>query len=321
VLARIARRSARLLDADASPVREAGAGRTGTAVEPPLVVPAAAAGGGTSDAGKEKKRRAWFVALPVVLVLGAGTGTVMLLPFGADGRDRAAPPSHSAGRSPGSPLPASSDSPATSQGAGSPTPSGSKAAKGPTSAPRKDGGSGPTRPGTSSGQTGSSGRSSGGTRSSSASGGSSGGSSASPSSGSGSSGGGSSSGGSSAGGSSGGGSTSTGGSGSGRTVPSAFVGGWTYGDGYNVGQPSTITFASSGTVHLSGLPVSNCSYTAKVTSTANSGTRVNIGPAQADGGSSPLCSTLAASYFTVSGSGIRHYTGDGMTSGYYYQRS
>ncbi|WP_031515909.1 serine/threonine-protein kinase [Streptomyces sp. NRRL F-5123] len=313
VLARIAERSARLLEADAAPVRQPGAAPTLVAPEHP----AAAPGGTRPEAGdkekeeerKDRRRRTRFLAVPVVLVLGAGTGTlVMLQPFSSDSRDSAAPPSRSAGPSSGTTRPLPADAPSATRGSGSPAPPGTQTAKASASTPPAAGSSAPAKAG-SGGRTSTGGASEGSsTAGSTGSGGSSGSSSGSASSGSTTS-----------------GSGSTGSSGSsgstGSKVPTAFVGGWTYGDTFNVGQPATITFTSAGTVRLTELPVSGCSYTAQVTSTANGGSRVDVGPAQADSHSSPICASLAASYFAVSGSGIRHYTGDGVTNGYYYQRS
>ncbi|WP_327352600.1 protein kinase domain-containing protein [Streptomyces sp. NBC_01304] len=112
VVARLAQQSARLLDAEAAPLREepsrqepADLATVGLRSEggPPA---AAAVGNGATTTEQERRprRRRTVIALPIVAVVTVGGGTVALLqPFEADGGDknRAQPPSSSAGVSPG----------------------------------------------------------------------------------------------------------------------------------------------------------------------------------------------------------------------------
>ncbi|MCX5140362.1 serine/threonine-protein kinase [Streptomyces sp. NBC_00338] len=330
VVGHLARQSARLLDAEAAPVRLAPVDR-GTvdlrpaAAQDPGTAPAAGAKQPKPEAERTKereRRRRWFVSVPLVFVLAGGGGTAMVLqPWSGDsgGGAHASPPSHSA-TTPPAPVPPPSQT-------GSPSPQGDKS-------PRGDGGTGDKKGGND-GRDGADGRdavdsgaggtSSGGTTGSTTSSGGGGssstggtdttaGGSSSTSGSTGASGGGST-------GGSGGTSGSTGGSGGGGVVPSAFVGTWEYGETYNANQPATITISSTGAVRLTGIPYVPCPYTAEVVSKANGGSRINISKPQLAGANPGYCyGVLDASYFTLEGSGIQHNVGAAAGDGYYYKR-
>ncbi|WP_326739647.1 serine/threonine-protein kinase [Streptomyces sp. NBC_01022] len=344
VVSHLARQSARLLDAEAAPVRQEGADRGTVDLRAPADVAVVASVGGTAEPKRKRdeRRRPWLVAVPLVVVLGGGGGTLAILqPFGGDS-DRGSHASPSSGATapsvPGSPSaphsspPPSDRSPQASGGkkdddrkdgedgegsgdaggsaggAGIPDGGGTSAVGG-SGAGSSGGGTDATAGGSSS-SGGSSGGSTGGGGSVSTSGGTSGSTSGS----------GGSSGATTTG--SGGSSGSTGGSGGGSTVPSSFAGTWKYGDAYNVGQPGTITISGSGVVRLTDFPVNNCPYEAKVTSTANGNSRINVGTAKLVGANPGYCyATLDASYFTLNGSGVQHNVGAAHADGYYYKRA
>lgn len=89
-----------------------------------------------------------------------------------------------------------------------------------------------------------------------------------------------------------------------------------------MGQPGVITISGSGVVRLSDFPVNNCPYEAKVTSTANGRSRINISTAKIVGPHPPYCyATLDASYLTLDGSGVQHNVGPAHGDGYYYKRA
>lgn len=344
VVAHLARQSARLLDAEAAPVRQEGPDRATLGLRPPADASSALPAGAVTsakpepepkpEAEREARRRRWIVSVPVVLVLAGGGSTLAVLqPFSGDGGSHAAPPSSGA---PSASGPASPDG-TPAQGDKTPQASESEAEdkakdkdksgnKGGNGKDGKDGQKGedgkdsPGGGGTS-GSTGGATTSSGG---GSGSGGSSSGGGTSTTGGGSSSGGGStgSSGSTSTsgGGTSGSTSTSGGGSGGGSTVPSAFVGTWKYGDAYNTGQPGTITISSSGAVRLNDFPYNNCPYDAKVTSATSS--RINVSAAKLVGPNPGYCHpTLDASYFTRNGSGLQHNVGPAAGDGYYYKRA
>lgn len=334
VVGRLARQSARLLDAEAAPVREEGVDRGTVGLRAPAAVPEVAPVADTAEPKRRRngRRRPWLVSVPVVVLLGGGGGTLAVLqPFGGDSGSHASPSTGTTTPS----VPASQPSPGSSspQGDKSPRAAGSEQ-KGEDGKDGKDGRNA-AGSGGGAGTADSGGTSSGG---GSATGGGSAGSGGSTSTGGtdatggGSSGGGGSTGGSSGSGGSGGtsGSTtgsggtsgSTGGSGSESTVPSSFVSTWKYGDAYNVGQPGTITISGSGVVRLTDFPVNNCPYEAKVTSTANGNSRINVGTAKLVGANPGYCyATLDASYFTLNGSGVQHNVGAAHADGYYYKRA
>lgn len=344
VVGRLARQSARLLDAEAAPVREEGVDRGTADLRAPAPVPEVAPVADTAEPKRRRngRRRPWLVSVPVVVLLGGGGGTLAVLqPFGGDSGSHASPSTGTTTPS----VPASQPSPGSSspQGDRSPRAAGSEQ-KGEDGKDGKDGrdaagsggGSGTADSGgtssgggsaTGGGSAGSGGSTSAGGTDATGGGSSGGGGSTSGSSG----GGGSTSGSSSSGGSgstsgsttgSGGTSGSTGGSGSGSTVPSSFVSTWKYGDAYNVGQPGTITISGSGVVRLADFPVNNCPYEAKVTSTADGNSRINVGTAKLVGANPGYCyATLDASYFTLNGSGVQHNVGAAHADGYYYKRA
>ncbi|MEU9093978.1 serine/threonine-protein kinase [Streptomyces sp. NPDC048428] len=338
VVGHLARQSARLLDAEAAPVRQESVDRGTVGLRAPADVSVVASVGGTAEPKRKRdgRRRPWIVAVPLVVVLGGGGGTLAVLqPFGGDS-DRGSHASPSSGATapsvPGSPSAPHSSPPRSDK---SPQADGGKKdddrkdgddGEGGGDAGGSAGGAGvPDGGGTSA--VGGSGSSGGGTDAtgggSSSTGGSSGGSATGGGSGSTSgstSGSGGTSGSTTTG--SGGTSGSTGGSGGGSTVPSSFAGTWKYGDAYNVGQPGTITISGSGVVRLTDFPVNNCPYEAKVTSTANGNSRINVGTARLVGANPGYCyATLEASYFTLNGSGVQHNVGAAHADGYYYKRA
>ncbi|MFJ5194152.1 protein kinase [Streptomyces sp. NPDC088394] len=331
VVGHLARQSAQLLDAEAAPVRQERVDRSTVGLRPAGPVPGAADEatpeavliGGTAGPKpkREKRRRRLIVSVPVVLVLAGGGGTMAVLqPFSGDSGNHVAAPSAGA-TSPAAPTSPSSPAGTPSQGEKSPGTSGGKDKKGDKKEDGKgddgkdgrDGKDGQNagNPGTGSGSSGAGDTSStGGTSSSSSSGG------GSPSGG-----------GSDATG--GGGSSSTsgstngsGGSGGGSSVPSSFVGTWKFGETYNTGQPGTITISRSGVVHMSDFPYNNCPYEAKVTSTANGKSRINVGTSKLVGPNPGYCyTTVDPSFYVLNGSGIRHNVGPASGDGYYYKRA
>lgn len=333
VVGHLARQSAQLLDAEAAPVRQERVDRSTIGLRPAGPVPGAAGEatpeavviGGTAEPKRkrEKRRRRLVISVPVVLVLAGGGGTMAVLqPFSGDSGNHASQPSAGA-TGPAAPTSPSSPAGTPSQGEKSPDASGDKDKKGDKKEDRKgddgkdgrDGkdGQNAENPGTGPGSSGAGGTSS------------TGGSSSSSSSGGGSS----STGGSDATG--GGGSSSTsgstngsggsGGSGGGSSVPSSFVGTWKFGEMYNTGQPGTITISRSGVVRMSDFPYNNCPYEAKVTSTANGKSRINVGTSKLVGPNPGYCyTTVDPSFYVLNGSGIRHNVGPASGDGYYYKR-
>ncbi|MCT2545698.1 serine/threonine-protein kinase [Streptomyces atratus] len=334
VVGHLARQSAQLLDAEAAPVRQERVDRSTVGLRAAGPVPGAADEatpeavviGGTAEPKpkREKRRRRLVISVPVVLVLAGGGGTVAVLqPFSGDSGNHASQPSAGAT---GPAAPASPSSPAgtPSQGEKSPGASGGKDKKGDKKEDRKgddgkdgrDGrdGQNAENPGTGSGSSGAGGTSStGGSSSSSSSGGG-----GSPSGGGSDATGG---GGSSSTSGSTNGSGGSGGSGGGSSVPSSFVGTWKFGETYNTGQPGTITISRSGVVHMSDFPYNNCPYEAKVTSTANGKSRINVGTSKLVGPNPGYCyTTVDPSFYVLNGSGIRHNVGPASGDGYYYKR-
>ncbi|MEV5607436.1 serine/threonine-protein kinase [Streptomyces sp. NPDC052225] len=300
VMGRLARQSARILEAEAAPVREETVDRGTVDLRPRAAAPAA-------QPQRRRRRRVLVVSVPVVLVLATGGGTVALLqPFGDDGGTHATPPPQSATNSA---SPSASSSPSGSPAKGdkhSPSPSPSPSRTNKKSDAGKDGSDGKDgRDGADA--EGSSGPSAGGGGSASEGGGSASG------------------GGGSASGSAGSGSSDGGGSGGGTAgdaaVPASFVGSWVYGEAYNTGQPGTIGITSSGTVRLSDVPNLSCSYEGRVTATSNGGSRIDVGASRLVGANPGYCrATLDASYYTLNGSGIQHNVGPASGDGYYYRR-
>lgn len=296
--------------------------------------PGPPAGGVTAGGGRSGRRRRLTIAVPAVFVFGVGGGTVALIqPFGggAGTGAQASPPAASAPAVPGTP----GGSP--SGAAGSPTPGGPGSQS--PAAPAPDGQvggqvGGASTPGgaaaqgaaagagTPGGAAGTPGGAGGtgtdatkGTGSGPAAGGAGGG--ATPGGGSGATPGGS--------GAPGGGGSPSGGSSGGGGLPAYFVGSWTYKEQVNINQPVTVTIASSGAVRLiSNTAMGHCENTAKVTSVASGGSRINIGAAAVDKSRSTgqFCAVLEASFFSRSEpAGLQHNVGPAHADGYYYQRS
>ncbi|GAA2436326.1 protein kinase [Streptomyces mauvecolor] len=145
VVARLAQQSARLLDAEAEPLREepvdratiglrAPAGDPGT---PEAVVASLSA---TKREREERpRRRRKLIVLPVVAVLTVGGGTIAVLqPFASDagGKAQAKPPASSASASSGAQASASA-APSASSSPGAPSSPASPGASAPGSAPPK----------------------------------------------------------------------------------------------------------------------------------------------------------------------------------------
>ncbi|MEV1041735.1 serine/threonine-protein kinase [Streptomyces sp. NPDC050204] len=334
VVGHLARQSAQLLDAEAAPVRQERVDRSTVGLRPAGPAPGAAGeatpeavliGGAAEPKRKrEKRRRRLVISVPVVLVLAGGGGTMAVLqPFSGDSGNHASQPSAGA-TGPAAPTSPSSPAGTPSQGEKSPDTSGGKDKKRDKKEDRKgddgkdgrDGkdGQNAENPGTGSGSSGAGDTSStGGTSSSSSSGG------GSPSGGGSDATGG---GGSSSTSGSTNGSGGSGGSGGGSSVPSSFVGTWKFGETYNTGQPGTITISRSGVVRMSDFPYNNCPYEAKVTSTANGKSRINVGTSKLVGPNPGYCyTTVDPSFYVLNGSGIRHNVGPASGDGYYYKRA
>ncbi|MFE1953008.1 protein kinase [Streptomyces sp. NPDC059524] len=138
VVARLAQQSARLLDAEAVPLREEPVDRAtvGLRAGAEAVLPAVTAGGGGGKATKKaerqpKRRRRLFVVLPVAVVLTVGGGTMALLPYVRDDGDAQA-------RRPSSSASATVSASPTGSASASPSVSASKSAK--PKGKKKDGG-------------------------------------------------------------------------------------------------------------------------------------------------------------------------------------
>ncbi|MEU2131244.1 serine/threonine-protein kinase [Streptomyces sp. NPDC018352] len=328
VVGHLARQSAQLLDAEAAPVRQERVDRSTVGLRQAGPVPGAAdeatpeavliGGAAEPKRKREKRRRRLVISVPVVLVLAGGGGTMAVLqPFSGDSGNHASAPSAGA-TSPTAPASPSPSSPqgTPSPGKKSPDASGGKDKKKDRKGDDgKDGQDGRNAedPGTGSGSSGRGGTSStGGSSSSSSSGG--GGSSNTSGSTSSSDGGGSSS--------TSGSTSGSGGSGGESSVPSSFVGTWKFGETYNTGQPGTITISRSGVVRMSDFPYNNCPYEAKVTSTANGKSRLNVGTSKLVGPNPGYCyTTVDPSFYVLNGSGIRHNVGPASGDGYYYKRA
>ncbi|WP_326656963.1 serine/threonine-protein kinase [Streptomyces sp. NBC_00385] len=324
VVGHLARRSARLLDAEAAPIRQE-ADRATVDLRGQEEAPGAVSPGeeGSPKPGRKRRRR-WFVAVPLVVVLAGGGGTVVVLqPFGGGSGAQASPPATGSASpsAPGSPSPAGSASPA---GDRSPEVSRSKDKPGDDGKDGRDGRDGDGGSAASGGSGSGSGGASGGgatgaTGEGSPGGGTSGGTSSGGTASDSTSGSASGSGSTSAGTTSAGGTSgSTGGSGGGSTVPASFVGTWKLGETYNPGQPGTITISRQGGVRLSDFPYNPCPYEAEVTSASNGGSRIDVSAPKLVGANPGYCyMTLEATNFTLNGSGIEHNVSGGV--GYYYK--
>ncbi|MEV6259449.1 serine/threonine-protein kinase [Streptomyces sp. NPDC051784] len=319
VIAELADRSARLLDVDAAPLREeprdretyalrrkdtpdAGADVTPTADEP------------RTGRGSGKRRRNWFVAIPLVVVVTVGGGTAVVLgPWSdkgdADAADRVAPSSAPS-------VPGSATASPPGKAGPSPSRSKSKAPKDKDEGGKDGGGTGPVEAGG-----GTVGGTSGG-GSSAAGGSTSGGSS----SGGSSSGGGS---GTSGGSSSGGGSSTSGGStGGSGSVPTYFVGTWKH-DGMSGNRPHTIVInrASEGgqaVRYISDLPfIGHCEWVGRLDGVSNAGSRLEVTSAPSDKAKSTgiTCDPMdAAVIYIGSEGGVYHLDHPSQGDGYHYIR-
>ncbi len=336
----------RASEADPGPKGAAGAeaapGASPAPASPPpsaLVVSAGESGG----KAPRRRRHMWVVAAAVLAVLATGS-TVAFLQHrpggGADGRDTDAAAPAGTGDGPSAPPSAG------------PTGGGEdkddKDGKG-KEKPEKEGdgdGKGQEKGETSgSGGAGEASASGGGGSGSGGSDGSA--ASASGGSGSGAPGGGSGSGSGAGGSGSGSGSSSGSGSGSGsgtaskppttdpdppatdNRVPQHFVGTWTRASQYDALQPHTVVIrrAAPGQVAVTLIAdvqgTGHCEYTAKLTSVADGGQRINVGTATVDKArSTGMCRDGDPSFFyTVAGSGILHDVGPAHGSGYRYNRA
>ncbi|MCZ4096977.1 protein kinase [Streptomyces sp. So13.3] len=166
VVAHLAQQSARLLDAEAAPLREEPVDRATVGLRPqsgtPDVMPAPG-GATTGERERRPRRRSTLIVLPIVAVITVGGGTAALLHTYDSGRGAGAeakPPSGSVSAAPaGSNAPGTGGgSPATAQGvtggqnaqggAGSSAPPGGGGNSSPTAGGSgSGGGSGPSGPG------------------------------------------------------------------------------------------------------------------------------------------------------------------------------
>ncbi|MFJ9820772.1 protein kinase [Streptomyces sp. NPDC101151] len=123
VVAHLAQQSARLLDAEAAPLREAAVDRATLGLQPMpgSDLPPAAP---TRQKEPKKRRRRLFIAFPVVVVLTVGGGTMALLPYVSDGAGNGRASDSGASATPGG-----SNSPETTSGSPSSSPSESRKGK------------------------------------------------------------------------------------------------------------------------------------------------------------------------------------------------
>ncbi|MFD8955523.1 serine/threonine-protein kinase [Streptomyces anulatus] len=283
----------------------------------PVLPPAASAGVGVRP--RRSRRRTWIVAAAVVAVLAAGGTTAFLNrdPGGAAdarGGGAVAPPAASDDPSgPAASPSGKSDDPDDKNGA-----KDGEKEKGKEKGQGADGGNGGDAEG---------GRDAGSGDGSASGGGSSGDEGAAASGGGGDRG--------------GAGSSGSGGSGGaakppapdpdpaadGR-VPQHFVGTWSLDSPYVVLEPHTVVVrrVSPGqnavTLIADVQGSGHCEYTAKLTSVADGGQRINVGTAVVDQArSTGMCSDTDPSFFTVAGSGIQHDVGPAHGSGYRYNRA
>ncbi|MFJ3941439.1 protein kinase domain-containing protein [Streptomyces parvus] len=275
-----------------------------------------------------RRRRAWVVAAAVVAVLAAGGTTAFLSrdPGGADARggEAAAPPGASDGPSGDPAAPAGKDD-------GDDGEDGEDGSKG--SGKDKERGGEKDKEGRDQRQGGEDGGDSGGGQDAGSGDGSASGGGSSATEGSGASGGGGTQGGD--------GSSGSGGSGGaakppatdpdpapdGR-VPQHFVGTWSLASQYVVLQPHTVVIRrvspgqSAVTLIADVQGSGHCEYTAKLSSVADGGNRIDVGTAVVDKArSGAMCRDTDASFFTVAGSGILHDVGPAHGSGYRYNRA
>ncbi|MEU5232435.1 serine/threonine-protein kinase [Streptomyces anulatus] len=111
-------------------------------------------------------------------------------------------------------------------------------------------------------------------------------------------------------------------------VPQHFVGTWSIASQYDALQPHTVVVRrvspgqSAVTLVADVQGSGHCEYTAKLTSVADGGQRINVGTAVVDQArSTGMCRDTDPSFFTVAGSGIQHDVGPAHGSGYRYNRA
>ncbi|MFE1367534.1 protein kinase [Streptomyces anulatus] len=111
-------------------------------------------------------------------------------------------------------------------------------------------------------------------------------------------------------------------------VPQHFVGTWSIASQYNALQPHTVVVRrvspgqSAVTLIADVQGSGHCEYTAKLTSVADGGQRINVGTAVVDQArSTGMCRDTDPSFFAVAGSGIQHDVGPAHGSGYRYNRA
>ncbi|MEU3707536.1 serine/threonine-protein kinase [Streptomyces anulatus] len=111
-------------------------------------------------------------------------------------------------------------------------------------------------------------------------------------------------------------------------VPQHFVGTWSLDSPYVVLEPHTVVVRrvspgqSAVTLIADVQGSGHCEYTAKLTSVADGGQRINVGTGVVDQArSTGMCSDTDPSFFTVAGSGIQHDVGPAHGSGYRYNRA
>ncbi|WP_374228926.1 serine/threonine-protein kinase [Streptomyces sp. DH8] len=289
--------------------------------------PAAAEPPPASHGGRSRRRRVWIVAAVVVAVLAAGGTTAFL------------------NRDPGGVGEARGGEAATPPGSGgaSSGPAASPSEKGDDEDGAKDDGKdGPEDKGAEKGDKGEKGAKGEGSagKGDDADGG--GGGSASGGGGSGEGGSADAAGaGGDGGGQGGAGSSASSGSGDGAKppasnpapapdgrVPQQFVGTWSIASQYDVLQPHTVVIrrvapGRSAVTLVSDVQGSgHCEYTAKLSSVASGGTRINVGAGVVDTArSTGMCRDTDPSSFTLAGSGILHDVGPAHGSGYRYNRA
>ncbi|WP_097866114.1 serine/threonine-protein kinase [Streptomyces sp. rh34] len=111
-------------------------------------------------------------------------------------------------------------------------------------------------------------------------------------------------------------------------VPQHFVGTWTIASQYDALQPHTVVVRrvspgqSAVTLIADVQGSGHCEYTAKLTSVADGGQRINVGTAVVDKArSTGMCRDTDPSFFAVAGSGIQHDVGPAHGNGYRYNRA
>ncbi|WP_329305316.1 serine/threonine-protein kinase [Streptomyces anulatus] len=111
-------------------------------------------------------------------------------------------------------------------------------------------------------------------------------------------------------------------------VPQHFVGTWSIASQYNALQPHTVVVRrvspgqSAVTLIADVQGSGHCEYTAKLTSVADGGQRIDVGTAVVDQArSTGMCRDTDPSFFAVAGSGIQHDVGPAHGSGYRYNRA